>query len=64
MEIWVDQQDIGYTPNGIDFYIETYSYVSARYAEDGAELRLKLLVKQITVDGDSSDWGSIAHQPS
>jgi len=59
MEIWVDKQDIGYTPNGIDFYIVSDSYVKAI---PGAELTYVVgsLVKQITVDGEPGDWGSIA----
>jgi len=61
MEIWVDQNDIGYTQNGIDFYIESTSRVCMSIGPEG--MRSYLIgssVKQITVDGDSSDWGSIA----
>jgi len=59
MEIWVDKQDIGYTQNGIDFYIVSDSYVKAI---PGAELTYVIgsSVKQITVDGEPGDWSSIA----
>lgn len=59
MEIWVDQQDIGYTSGGIDFYMDTYSYVKAM---PKTELNYVVgsSVKQITVDGDPGDWGTIA----
>jgi hypothetical protein len=61
MEIWVDKQDIGYTPNGIDFYILSDSYAGKGMGPE--RMRNYLVgssVKQITVDGDSGDWGSIA----
>jgi membrane protease YdiL (CAAX protease family) len=59
MEIWVDKRDIGYTQNGIDFYIASDSYVTAI---PGAELTYVVgsSVKQITVDGEPGDWGSIS----
>jgi hypothetical protein len=59
MEIWVDKQDIGYTPNGINFFIESY-------AEVGAMLETELTYvigsskKGITLDGEPDDWGTIA----
>jgi len=59
MEIWVDQNDIGYTPSGIDFYMDTYSYVVAMPKTELSYV-VGSSVKQITVDGEPGDWGSIA----
>jgi hypothetical protein len=58
MEIWVDKQDIGYTPNGIDFIVLSTCQVS-RLEELRWSYAVGSSVKRITVDGDSSDWGSI-----
>lgn len=66
MEIWVDKRDIGYTQNGIDFYIDTYSVVnvilSVVNAIPGADLSYTIgsSIKKIKIDGDPSDWGSIS----
>ncbi|WP_125673027.1 hypothetical protein [Candidatus Methanodesulfokora washburnensis] len=59
MEIWVDKRDIGYTQNGIDFYIVTWSGVNAI---PGADLSYTIgsSIKKIKIDGDPSDWGSIS----
>ncbi|MGC8832205.1 MAG: hypothetical protein ACP5PQ_06465 [Thermoproteota archaeon] len=59
MEIWVDQQDIGYTSVGIDFYITAYSLVNAM---PKTELNYVIgsSVKSIVVDGEPGDWGDIA----
>jgi len=59
MEIWVDKQDIGYTQNGIDFYISSDSLVEPIPATDLSYI-VGSSVKQITVDGEPGDWGSIA----
>jgi hypothetical protein len=59
MEIWVDKWDIGYTPNGIDFYIESDSDIKAIPSANLSYV-VGSSVKQITVDGEPGDWGSIA----
>jgi len=59
MEIWVDQQDIGYTQSGIEFYLNTYSYVKA-IPKTELNYTIGSSVKQITVDGDAGDWGTVA----
>ncbi|MEM2929912.1 MAG: hypothetical protein QW797_03510 [Thermoproteota archaeon] len=58
MEIWVEQQDIGYTSQGMNFYIEAYSGVATPKTE--LSYTVGSTLKQITVDGDSGDWGAIA----
>jgi hypothetical protein len=59
MEIWVDKRDIGYTLNGMGFHIWSISYVEAIY-EEGLAYVMGSSIKQITVDGEADDWGSIA----
>jgi hypothetical protein len=58
LEIWVDKQDIGYTPNGIHFYIYARSYVKAMQGTDLSYV-VDSSVRRITVDGEPDDWGSI-----
>jgi len=59
MEIRVDQQAVGYTPYGIRFYVETFSGVKAM-----PETELSYVIdsskKNIVVDGEPDDWGTIA----
>jgi hypothetical protein len=59
MEIWVGKQDIGYTPNGIDFYMEIYSIVKGML-ETELSYVIGSSVKRITIDGEPGDWDSIA----
>ncbi|RSN74831.1 hypothetical protein [Candidatus Methanodesulfokora washburnensis] len=59
MEIWVDKRDIGYTPDGIDFYIDTYFEVEATLDTE-LNYVIDSSVKYIEIDGYSSDWGSIS----
>jgi hypothetical protein len=59
MEIWVDEWDIEYIQSGIDFYIESDSYVKAM-PETELSYVIGSLVKQITVDGEPDDWGFIS----
>lgn len=58
MEIWIDQQDIGYTPDGIYFYMDICSRLEAM---PPAELSYIVgsSVKHITVDGEKDDWGTV-----
>ncbi|MEM2940981.1 MAG: hypothetical protein QW304_05470 [Thermoproteota archaeon] len=58
MEIWVDQQDIGYTARGIDFYMVSYAEVKAMPTTELSYV-IGSSVKQITVDGNPGDWGDI-----
>ena len=59
MEVWVDKRDIGYTQKGIDFYIYTSSGVRA-IRDTELNYVIGSSVKEIKVDGDSNDWGSVS----
>jgi len=58
MEIWVDQQDIGYTPGGMNLRMEAWSYVEA-IPKTELNYVVGSSAKQITVDGDPGDWGTM-----
>jgi len=63
MEVWVEQEAIGYTSQGILLYTESYSYVLSlpesqfRYVLGSSSLR-------IGVDGDPGDWGATSPSAS
>jgi len=57
MEMWVEQQAIGYTPNGLLFYSNIYSYVTGTPEADGA-YELGSNRRSIVVDGNAGDWGN------
>jgi len=62
IEIWVDKQDIGYTPSGVDFYINhAVAMVNPMPVERTLCLHYTMdsSKKEIKVDGESSDWGAI-----
>ncbi|MEM2089089.1 MAG: hypothetical protein QXF52_10560 [Thermoproteota archaeon] len=56
MEIWVDQQDIGYTSRGMDFYINSYAEVKAMLTTE-LNYVVGSSMKQINIDGNPGDWG-------
>lgn len=59
MEVWVDQQAIGYTPKGIGFYMISRSGVRAVPRTELSYV-VGSSVKQITVDGEPDDWSTLA----
>jgi hypothetical protein len=60
VEIWVSKQDIGYTSSGINFRLTSYCYFRPDWLGQKWSYVIGSAVKQISVDGDPSDWDSIA----
>ena len=56
LEVWVPQQAVGYSSQGLYFYIDTYAYTGG-VPEAETSYVMGSHVRTVDVDGNAGDWG-------